>query len=130
MYKLCMNCGKILNENATSCIKCSETEKIENINTTINLNEYTKIRYISTDPKFIKEMILLYENDIVEYTNKINQLKINKDKQKNIPKCPTCSSTNLSPISNLSKAGSVALFGIFSQKVKHQWKCNSCGYEW
>lgn len=125
-----MNCGKILNENATSCIKCSETEKIENINTTINLNEYTKIRYISTDPKFIKEMILLYENDIVEYTNKINQLKINKDKQKNIPKCPTCGSTKLSKIPTASKAGSVALFGVFAVgKVSKQWKCSNCGSE-
>ena len=33
-------------------------------------------------------------------------------------------------ISDLSKAGSVAMLGIFSQKVKHQFKCNNCGYEW
>ncbi|MDE7207477.1 MAG: hypothetical protein K2N90_10050 [Lachnospiraceae bacterium] len=48
----------------------------------------------------------------------------------NKPKCPTCSSTNVRKISSLSKAGSVAMFGIFSQKVKHQFKCNNCGYEW
>lgn len=48
----------------------------------------------------------------------------------NIPKCPTCNSTNIKKISGLSKAGSVAMFGIFSQKVKHQFKCNNCGYEW
>lgn len=47
--------------------------------------------------------------------------------QCNQPKCPTCGSTNLRKISNLSKAGSVALFGIFSQKVKKQWHCNNCG---
>lgn len=45
-------------------------------------------------------------------------------------KCPTCGSMNTKKISNLSKAASVGLFGIFSQKVKHQFKCNSCGYEW
>lgn len=44
--------------------------------------------------------------------------------------CPTCGSTNTKKISGLSKAASVGLFGIFSQKVKHQFKCNSCGYEW
>lgn len=46
------------------------------------------------------------------------------------PHCPTCNSTNIKKISGLSKAGSVALFGLFSQKVKKQWHCNSCGSEW
>nr|DAG42687.1 MAG TPA: PhnA Zinc-Ribbon [Caudoviricetes sp.] len=30
----------------------------------------------------------------------------------------------------MAKAASVGLFGVFSQKVKHQFHCNSCGYEW
>ena len=41
--------------------------------------------------------------------------------------CPYCSSTNTKKISGISKAGSVAMFGIFSQKVKKQWHCNRCG---
>lgn len=48
----------------------------------------------------------------------------------NIPKCPTCNSTNLSKISTMSKAGSVAMWGLLSQKVKKTWHCNSCEYEW
>ena len=46
------------------------------------------------------------------------------------PKCPTCGSMNTRKISAGAKAVSVGLFGIFSQKVKHQFHCNSCGYEW
>ena len=46
------------------------------------------------------------------------------------PRCPTCSSTRIHKISALSKAGSVAMFGIFSQKVKRQFHCDNCGYEW
>ena len=45
-------------------------------------------------------------------------------------KCPTCGSMNTRKISAGAKAVSVGLFGIFSQKVKHQFHCNSCGYEW
>lgn len=60
----------------------------------------------------------------IAYTNAVAKELLNK------PKCPTCSSTNVQKISSLSKAGSVAVFGIFSQKVKHQFKCNNCGYEW
>lgn len=44
--------------------------------------------------------------------------------------CPTCGSTNTEKISALSKGVSVGLFGIFSQKVKHQFRCKTCGYEW
>ena len=46
------------------------------------------------------------------------------------PKCPTCGSTNLRKVSVGAKTVSVGLFGIFSQKVKKTWHCNSCGYEW
>lgn len=48
----------------------------------------------------------------------------------NVPKCPTCGSTDLSKVSTLSKAGSVFMFGLLSQKVKKQWHCNNCGSEW
>lgn len=41
--------------------------------------------------------------------------------------CPYCNSTNCKKISGVSKATSVAMFGIFSQKVKKQWHCNNCG---
>lgn len=40
--------------------------------------------------------------------------------------CPYCNSTNCKKISGVSKATSVAMFGIFSQKVKRQWHCNNC----
>ena len=48
----------------------------------------------------------------------------------NQPKCPTCQSTNIKKISATSKAVSVGLFGLFSQKVKKQFCCGNCGYEW
>lgn len=48
----------------------------------------------------------------------------------NIPKCPTCGSTDISKISTTSKAVSVGLFGIFSSKIRKQFHCNSCKYEW
>ena len=40
--------------------------------------------------------------------------------------CPYCNSSNCKKISGVSKATSVAMFGIFSQKVKKQWHCNNC----
>lgn len=44
------------------------------------------------------------------------------------PKCIYCGSTNLKRISGLSKAGSVALWGVFAMgKVNKQFHCNNCG---
>lgn len=54
----------------------------------------------------------------------------NKEANVSKPKCSTCQSENIQKISTMTKAGSVALWGIFSQKIKKQWHCNSCGSEW
>ena len=49
-----------------------------------------------------------------------------KSNSKSSITCPYCSSANTKKISGLSKASSVAIWGIFSQKVKKQWHCNNC----
>ena len=41
--------------------------------------------------------------------------------------CPYCHSTNTKKITTTAKAVNTALFGIFGQKRKYQWHCNSCG---
>lgn len=42
-------------------------------------------------------------------------------------KCPYCNSTDTKKLSNLTKVGHVALFGIFAiGKVSKQWHCNNC----
>ena len=47
-----------------------------------------------------------------------------------IVECPYCHSTNTKKISTMSKAGSVAMFGVFAMgKVSKQWKCENCKSE-
>ena len=46
------------------------------------------------------------------------------------PKCPTCGSPDIEPISDLSKAASFAMWGVFSGKIRKQFHCTNCGYEW
>lgn len=42
-------------------------------------------------------------------------------------RCPYCNSTNTKKISEMSKAASVAVFGMFAMgKVSKQWHCNNC----
>lgn len=46
---------------------------------------------------------------------------------RNNAECPYCHSKNTKKISGLSKAGSVALWGVFAVgKVSKQWHCNQC----
>lgn len=49
---------------------------------------------------------------------------------KNMPKCPTCNSTNISKISALKKATHAFAFGLFSNTAKSQFVCKNCGYKW
>lgn len=60
----------------------------------------------------------------IAYNNMVARELLNK------PKCPTCSSTSIKRVSGVSKSISVAMFGLLSQKVKKQFHCNNCGYEW
>lgn len=47
---------------------------------------------------------------------------------KPVVQCPYCHSTYTSKISAMSKAGSVALLGVFAMgKVSKQWHCHKCG---
>lgn len=48
----------------------------------------------------------------------------------NIPKCPTCGSTKVHPISAGKKAISFAMVGIFSKNFDKSYECDNCKYRW
>lgn len=48
----------------------------------------------------------------------------------NIPKCPTCGSTNIRKIKAGERTASIIGFGIFSRKANKTWKCENCGHLW
>ena len=101
------------------------------IETSLSYDDFWLLCDISDDNDFLQAMIDLKEKDPIEYQLKMSQFKTQVQQQEsNTPKCPTCNSTNLKKISGLSKAGSVAVWGLLSQKVKKTYHCNSCGYEW
>lgn len=66
-------------------------------------------------------------NMVKNYKN-ISQ-QSNNDTFNNHPivECPYCHSINTKKISGVSKAGNVAMFGIFAMgKVSKQFHCNNC----
>ena len=48
----------------------------------------------------------------------------------NIPRCPTCESTNIERISSGKKAGGFLGLGVLNSNFKKTFKCNNCGYKW
>ena len=48
----------------------------------------------------------------------------------NLPKCPTCGSTNIRKISDAKKALHAIAFGIFSKTAYSQFECQNCHYKW
>lgn len=78
-------------------------------------------------PPIDKEKSRQHTHDSVEMMNRI---KGKNSSSNNIPKCPTCNSTDITCISATAKVVNTAMFGIFGQKRKRQFKCNNCKYEW
>ena len=54
----------------------------------------------------------------------------NKPQPSNIPKCPTCGSTDIKDISTLNRMVSVGAFGLASDKIGKTKECKNCGYKW
>lgn len=58
------------------------------------------------------------------------KVKSFQKEQLNVPKCPTCQSTNIKKIGTGERVASVAMMGIFSKKINKSFKCKNCGYTW
>ena len=58
------------------------------------------------------------------------KLQRQQQEQANLPKCPTCGSTNIRKIGGVERGTSIVAFGIFSKKINKTFKCGNCGYTW
>lgn len=124
---VCKNCGKQMAE------------------TNLIFKEVGIISRISIDWNFYRAMMDLKDKDIIEFNLKLSQFESQikqsqiANKQQNsttqkmeerVPKCPTCSSTNIKKIGTGERMGSVIMFGILSKKINKTFKCNNCGHTW
>ncbi len=125
--RICPKCAS-LKVNAV-CMYC----KVDRIPTEITLGESVNL----TDRQE-EELINHYIETLIKDTYDPEARKYREENDKGqdwsgcMPSsevtCPYCHSTNTKKISGISKAGSVALFGIFALgKVSKEWHCNGCG---
>lgn len=100
MIRKCPLCGKEYLKPKAMCDKCNLI--------LVKLSEYEKFKL---DPKTFND----------NKTTNNNQ---------NIPKCPTCGSTNVEKISTAKKAFGFAMVGLFSSNLGKTMHCKNCGYKW
>lgn len=148
---ICSECGKEISDKSEVCIHCgypliNYTCNINGIK--YNLKEELAMSSIDgedwikaignlrrkTNLSFVDGSDLI---EIIRDTKKIpttftpkyplkNRNELNNNSSK--VECPYCHSTDTKKISGMSKAGAVALFGIFAlSKASKQWHCNKCG---
>ena len=102
----------------------------------ITIDEWLFLTAHSKDIGFLLEMDKLKHNSIVDFTIKVEQLKnsakqyYEQQRQQNIPKCPTCGSTNIKKISATKRWVSTGILGLGSSDLGKTMCCESCGAKW
>lgn len=95
------------------------------------ISEFDIIRKFKTDKELWEALSQLKKDDIIEFNMKLSQMKSSSQPQTdNIPKCPTCGSTNIKKISGAKRWLTTGVFGLASSDVGKTMECNSCGAKW
>lgn len=148
MNKYCPKCKHNFSDAFDECVYCGselkdgiiEIEDVQNEKPIYEMTDEEILDKYSDYKKRIEEQTghKMTDSEFLMGIRKARRDSLNhqadefvKSVQKsNVPKCPTCQSTDIKKISGLSKASSVVMWGMFSQKVKKQWHCNNCDSEW
>ena len=105
----CPSCNKEILDNVRACPYCGFDE----------ISSY--LLYLEKEK----------QSKYIDYTSFHNNVPIQpQTQQQNMPKCPTCGSTNVRKMGGVERGASIAALGIFSKKINKTFKCGNCGYTW
>ena len=127
MPKYCPKCGHSFPDDWDECNECEVELVYEEKEREIVMTEEEKKYYDDRSRHYLnREFINRGESLTFEaypYKNK---------KEENIPKCPTCGSTNIRHITATERGVNAVMFGVFGTKRKHQFECQNpnCKYRW
>lgn len=108
----------------------------------LSLIEFSDLIQICEDKDFLINMDILKDKNPTKYLEKLRKYqKQIEDRQlkqtsyqsssqsANIPKCPTCGSTNIKKISGGKRWLSVGTVGLASSSIGKSMECKNCGYK-
>ena len=107
-------------------------EKFDRLVRTIDCKGTTAIKIIKEveETKKIPETLNFETRTQSLKRQEQEKLQRQQQEQANLPKCPTCGSTNIRKIGSVERGTSIVAFGIFSKKINNTFKCGNCGYTW
>lgn len=80
-----------------------------------------------------KQLKKIYiQNELEKEKEKITKKEViypSSQPEENIPKCPTCGSTNIKRISRTKRWLTTGLFGLASSDIGKTMVCKNCGYK-
>lgn len=107
----CPQCGMKISDTVRKCPNCN-FDKISSY--LLQLEKHKAQKYI----------------DYTSFHNEKPITTISSPQTQNIPKCPTCGSTNISKISDTKRFVTTGLFGLASSNIGKTMECKNCGYKW
>lgn len=146
-YLICRTNTKNIRTNETIGIELSNLIEQNKIDQALNYIQ----DYFNSDERCANEILELCKKEFNKIENEVREMlrkqgiqpltqeqksfineqdRLYRLKQQNIPKCPTCQSTNIKKISTLSKVAGASMFGLFSKTARSQFQCINCGYKW
>lgn len=136
-YKYCPKCGDITFINdVTNCDFCNEPYVTTDYEWSPGGSDiYKEIfeEYVKPNPLFDEELYnkrIALEKAQQQATLDMMRMEKQQAQRANVPKCPTCGSTNVERISTAQKAFGFALVGLFSSNLGKTMHCRNCGYKW
>lgn len=138
LYRYCPKCGYITcSQKGERCNFCNEPYAITayewDLNDDRNMYKIILEEYVKPNPLFDEELYnLRVGKEKRQREATLNQMRMEKQQAQraNVPKCPTCGSTNVERISTAQKAFGFALVGLFSSNLGKTMHCRNCGYKW
>lgn len=132
----CPVCGHDVNIAMGKCVKCNtDVPPVE--------SKYDREYYFEkADGRYYRHVLFEeeimnnphFDMDAYKESQRITSENVKKmqerERAKYLPKCPTCSSTNIKQISFTKRAVHSVAFGIFSKTARSQFQCGNCGYKW
>lgn len=146
--KICPKCRGFYFDDDTECQNC-QIELLDKTYFNEVLGEYQQMKREQRlnnryNPRY--EIICKYQypeeynydeekskREIAEMRERVRRKQSEQariEKEQNIPKCPTCGSTNVHPISSGKKALGFITVGVFSSSFGKTMECKNCGYKW
>lgn len=123
--KKCNVCNKYYEDNYCYCLKCNRRLIEYNLTESDDEASLLQRNWKKRDDNSIK-----YKTNI--RSKKQSALNDVHAQPQNLPKCPTCGSTNIRHISSTERGVNAVMFGFFGNKRKCQFEClnPNCRYRW